>query len=113
MSASAVVALAKKLLGIRYLWAGADPSTGFDCVGLVHYCFEKGARINLPFRCSELMGKGIPVSRENLKAGDLIFPNDHHVGICISNTQYIHAPQSGETVKITNINNFYKGRRIL
>ena len=113
MSASAVVALAKKQLGIKYTWGSGNPATGFDCLGLVHYCFEKAAGINLPFRCFELMGKGIPVSRENLKAGDLIFPNDHHVGICISNSQYIHAPKTGEVVKISNITKFYKGRRIL
>ena len=112
MSASAVVKIAKQLLGIKYTWGGADPSTGFDCVGLVHYCFKKAAGINLPFRCIELLGKGTPVSRENLKAGDLIFPNDNHVGICISNSEYIHVSQ-GNAVRISPIIKFYMGRRIL
>ena len=113
MSAAAVVALARKQIGKPYLWGGADPSTGFDCSGLVVYCFQKAAGISLPHFTGDLMTKGTAVSRANLKAGDLIFPNDHHVGICISNSQYIHAPQTGETVKISSINNFYKGRRIL
>ena len=112
MSASAVVALAKKLLGIRYTWAGSSPK-GFNDVGLVHYCFEKAAGINLPFRCIELLGKGTPVSKDNLKAGDLIFPNENHVGICISNSEYIHAPKAGEVVKISPITKFFRGRRIL
>ena len=113
MSVAKVIQVAKKQLGIKYTWGGADPSTGFDCSGLVVYCFKKGAGISLPHYTGDLMKKGTAVSRANLKAGDLIFPNDHHVGICISNSQYIHAPQTGEVVKISNISKFYKGRRIL
>ena len=114
MSAAAVVSLAKKQLGIKYTWGGADPS-GFDNVGFVVYCFKKAAGINLP-HCADCLFStkiGTHVSKNNLKPGDLIFPNDHHVGIYISNTQYIHAPQSGKVVKISNITSFYMGRRIL
>ena len=115
MSAAAVVSLAKKQLGIKYTWGGADPLTGFDNVGFVVYCFKKAVGINLPhcYDCFFSTKLGTGVTKNNLKPGDLIFPNDHHVGICISNTQYIHAPQSGKVVKISNITSFYMGRRIL
>ena len=113
MSALAVVVLAKKQLGIKYRWGGTDPSTGFDCLGLVIYCFQKAAGIKLPSRGNDLMLKGKSVSRENLKPGDIIFPNAHHVGICISNSEYIHAPKAGEVVKISPITKFFRGRRIL
>ena len=113
MSIAAVLKVAKAQLWIKYNWGGADPSTGFDCSGLVVYCFKKGANIDLPHSTGDLMNSGMKVSRINLRAGDLIFPNDHHVGICISNSVYIHAPQSGEVVKTSSITNYYTGRRII
>ncbi len=113
MSAAAVVSMAKKQLGIKYVWAGADPKTGFDCSGLVVYCFKQAAGLTLPHYTGDLIKKGTAVSKANLKAADIIFPNDHHVGIYIGNGQYIHAPQTGDVVKISNVSSFYAARRLL
>lgn len=107
-----VVDLAKKQIGKPYKWAAAGPDS-FDCSGLVVYVYKKALGIDLPHYTGDLMKKGTKVSRDNLKPGDLIFPNDHHVGIYIGNDQYIHAPQSGKTVKKASIKNFYTARRII
>ena len=109
---SDVVSKAKEQLGIKYVWGGADRS-GFDCSGLVVYVFKHACGLSLPHYTGDLIKKGSSVSRGNLRAGDIIFPSDHHVGICISNSQFIHAPQTGDVVKISNINNFYAGRRLI
>ena len=69
--------------------------------------------MSLPHYTADLIKKGEPVKKNELKPGDLIFPNDHHVGIYIGNGQFIHAPQNGDKVKISYVNQFYAGRRLL
>ena len=113
MSASKVVNMAKKQLGIPYKWAGADPKTGFDCSGLVVYCFKQAVGMSLPHYTGDLIKKGKAVKQSNLQPADIIFPNDHHVGIYIGNGEYIHAPQTGEVVKISKVTKFYAARRLL
>ena len=113
MSAAAVVDMAKKQLGIKYTWAGEDPKTGFDCSGLVVYCFKKAAGMTLPHYTGDLIKKGKAVTQANLKPADIIFPNDHHVGIYIGDGKFIHAPHTGDVVKISNVSKFYAGRRVL
>ncbi|MBE6051935.1 MAG: NlpC/P60 family protein [Clostridium sp.] len=52
-------------------------------------------------------------SQDDLKPGDLVFPHTGHVGIYLGNGKMIHAPQTGDVVKISNVYKFYTGRRIL
>lgn len=113
-----VVSIAKQYLGIPYVWGGETPD-GFDCSGLVQYVYGQ-LRINLSRTTYTQVGEGIDVSREGLKQGDLVFfkkgEDIHHVGIYIGNGQFIHAPQSGEVVKISNLsdrNDYYTARRII
>ena len=112
-SAIAVVKMATKQLGIKFVWAGADPKIGFDSSGLVIYCFKQAVGMTLPHYAGDLIKMGTPVTKAKLKAADIIFPNDHHVGIYIGSGQYIHAPHNGEVVKIDKIDKFYAARRLL
>ena len=107
-----IVSEAKKYLGIKYFWGGESPKTGFDCSGLVKYVYSKFG-INLPHYTGTMINYGKKVERENLKKGDIIFPHKGHVGIYIGNNNYIHAQQSGEVVKISNISFFYAARRLI
>lgn len=66
------------------------------------------------------VNEGTEISKNNLRQGDLVFfkknGDVHHVGIYIGNNQYIHAPQTGEVVKISNLsdrNDYYTARRII
>ena len=66
------------------------------------------------------VNEGVEVDKNNLRQGDLVFfkknGDIHHVGIYIGNDQYIHAPQTGEVVKISNLsdrNDYYTARRII
>ena len=106
--------LALKYLGIPYQWGGASPGTGFDCSGLVMYVFAQ-LGVQLPHFAAGQYGYGSAVSRDQLQPGDLVFFDGlSHVGIYIGNGQMVHAPQTGDVVKITAISDFgsrYVGAR--
>lgn len=115
-SGNSIVAEAKKYLGIKYVWGGTTPR-GFDCSGLTQYVYGK-LGINISRTTYTQIKEGTNVTKGNLQAGDLMFfgtkSDPHHVAIYIGNNQYIHAPSTGDVVKITTFtrNDFICGRRI-
>ena len=120
-TASAIIATAKKYIGVPYVWGGSTPS-GFDCSGFVQYVFNAHG-ISLPRVSKEQYGVGTKVSKSSLKAGDLVFFNTEgngvsHLGIYIGNNQFIHASTS-KGVTITSLSNtywaprYYGAKRIL
>lgn len=117
-SGSSLVATAKKYLGVPYLWGGTTPS-GFDCSGLMQYVYRENG-INISRTTYTQVQEGVAVSKENLQPGDLVFFGDpispHHVGMYIGNGQYLHAPSTGDVVKISNLDSrgdFAAARRII
>ena len=109
----AIVNTAKKYLGVPYVWGGTSPK-GFDCSGLVQYvCSQNG--ISVPRVAASQKGAGKSVSRANLQPGDLVFFGNggriSHVGIYVGNGNMIHAPQTGDVVKISSINSSYRVAR--
>ncbi|HET7046570.1 MAG TPA: NlpC/P60 family protein [Gaiellaceae bacterium] len=97
-----VVGIAMRYLGVNYVWGGASPS-GFDCSGLVTYVFAQ-VGVSLPHSSYALYGVGSPVSRDQLQPGDLVFFDGlGHVGIYIGGGQFIHAPHTGDVVKISSL----------
>ena len=112
------VNLARQYLGVPYVWGGTTPN-GFDCSGLVQYVYKQ-LGINISRTTYTQVNDGRAVTKDELKAGDLIFFANsggvHHVGIYIGNGQFIHAPQTGDVVKIANLSDrkdFYTARRIV
>ena len=107
--------IALKYLGVPYAWGGATPG-GFDCSGLVMYVYGQ-LGISLPHYAAAQYGFGTPVSRDQLQAGDLVFFDGlNHVGIYIGGGQMVHAPETGDVVKITPLTDFgasYVGARRL
>ncbi len=100
-----IVNYAKQFQGVPYVWGGTSPS-GFDCSGFVQYVYRNAAGINLPRVDVDQIKAGTPVSRNDLKPGDLISPHRGHIGIYIGNGKMIHAPQTGDVVKISDIYGF-------
>jgi cell wall-associated NlpC family hydrolase len=91
--------IAMRYLGVPYLWGGATPS-GFDCSGLVMYVYAQ-LGVALPHFAAAQYGLGTPVPRDQLQPGDLVFFNGlDHVGIYIGGGQMVHAPHTGDVVKI-------------
>ncbi len=102
-----VVGIAMQYLGVPYLWGGASPSTGFDCSGFIMYVYAK-VGVSLPHNAAAQYGYGIPVSRDQLQPGDLVFFNGlGHNGIYIGGGQFIHSPHTGDVVKISPITGWY------
>jgi peptidoglycan DL-endopeptidase CwlO len=107
--------IAMQYLGIPYVWGGGTPA-GFDCSGLVMYVFAQ-LGISLPHYAAAQYGYGTPVPADQLQPGDLVFFDGlGHVGIYIGGGEMIHAPHTGDVVKISPISEFgssYVGARRL
>jgi cell wall-associated NlpC family hydrolase len=98
--AAASIALGE--LGVPYVWGG-ESTSGFDCSGLVAWAYGQ-AGISLPHLASAQYGMGTPVPMDALEPGDLIsFHGSGHIGIYIGGGQYVHAPETGDVVKVSSL----------
>lgn len=103
---------AMTLVGTNYKYGGSSPETGIDCSGLVRYVFKEAWGTTLPRTSAELSKVGQEVSKDELQPGDLVFYNTRrrsysHVGIYLGDNKFIHAPSSGKTVRIDNMDQDY------
>jgi cell wall-associated NlpC family hydrolase len=99
-------ALAQQYLGVPYVWGGASPS-GFDCSGLVVYVYGQ-LGVSLPHYTGSLWNSGAHVASNQLAPGDLVFfYNLDHVGIYIGGGLFVHAPHTGDVVKISSLSDGY------
>lgn len=102
-STDEVVQYALQFRGIKYKWGGNTPEEGFDCSGYVRYVYAHFG-VYLPRTSYTQINVGTPVSRDELQPGDLVFfgyGTPHHVGMYIGDNCYVHAPQTGDVVKIS------------
>jgi len=100
-----LAANARKYVGYKYSWGGASPDTGFDCSGLVYY-LTKQLGVELPRSSFEMFEAGVPVSKQDLQAGDLVFfatyqDGASHVGIYDGKGSFIHAESQEKGVTVT------------
>ncbi len=114
-----VVGIAMQYLGVPYVWGGASPSSGFDCSGFTLYVFAQ-VGVSLPHYAASQYQMGVPVSRDDLQPGDLVFFDGlGHMGMYIGSGQFIHAPHTGDVVKISSLSDswyaatYVGARRIL
>jgi cell wall-associated NlpC family hydrolase len=110
-AAQVAIATAMSQRGKPYVWAGSGPGT-FDCSGLTAYAF-RAAGISLPHSSRLQSQLGQAVSRDQLQPGDLVFFYSpvSHVGIYIGNGQMVHAPTSGDVVKVSALMSGFSGAR--
>ena len=101
-----VVGIAMRYLGTPYVWGGASPA-GFDCSGFVMYVYAQ-VGVSLPHSSYAQYGYGSPVSRGDLQPGDLVFFDGlGHEGIYVGGGSFIHAPHTGDVVKISSMTGWY------
>lgn len=103
------VAIAMQYLGTPYVWGGASPG-GFDCSGLTSYAYGQ-VGIGLSHFTGAQWNEGVRVPADQLLPGDLVFFHSdlHHMGMYIGGGQMIHAPQTGDVVKISGLMSDYAG----
>ncbi|OBY60783.1 C40 family peptidase [Pseudomonas sp. AU12215] len=113
-SSSRVVARARQLVGIPYRFGGTTVTSGFDCSGLLVYLFRTEAGMKVPRTTGEMIESGgRRVDRHDLRPGDAVFFNRNgrgsvsHVGLYIGNNQFIHAPSTGESVRMDSLAQSY------
>lgn len=89
--------------GIPYVWGGASPS-GFDCSGLTMYVYAQHG-VDLPHHAASQFLMGVPVDPSALQPGDLVFFGSpvHHVGMYIGGGYFVHAPRTGDVVKVSKL----------
>jgi peptidoglycan DL-endopeptidase CwlO len=104
-----VVGIALRYLGRPYHWGASGPGS-FDCSGFTMFVYRQ-VGVSLPHHAASQIGCGKRVSRAYLKPGDLVFFGSpiHHVGLYIGNGRMIHAPGTGDHVRIAPILSDYVG----
>ena len=104
---------AKTQIGVPYVWGGTSPGVGLDCSGFTQWAYKQ-VGVNLPRTTYDQINVGTPIyNQSDLQVGDLIFPSVGHVGLYLGDGQMIHAPQSGDVVKIAPVYAFTQGVRLL
>jgi cell wall-associated NlpC family hydrolase len=100
---SVAIRTALSKVGAPYVWGASGPN-GFDCSGLTSFAYA-AAGISLPHSSGAQAGYGTPVSRSELKPGDLVFFYSpiSHVGLYIGNGMMVHARTFGQPVAVTSV----------
>jgi cell wall-associated NlpC family hydrolase len=109
-SAASAASAAMGKLGSPYVWAASGPSS-FDCSGLVVWAFAQAGRSGLPHSTYSLINLGVEVPLDQLQVGDLVFNGSiGHVGIYVGGGSFVHAPQTGDVVKVTSMSDYSMAR---
>jgi len=109
-------------MGKPYQWGATGPYS-YDCSGLVYTLYGK-LGIQLPRVSRDQAKAGTYVPRESLEYGDLVFfaadrKTVNHVGIYVGNGEFVHAPSTGDVVKISSLasgyysNTYFTARRVI
>jgi cell wall-associated NlpC family hydrolase len=98
-----LVAYARRFLGVRYVYGGTSPHTGFDCSGFTRFVYAHFG-IALPHYSGGQFLLGRRIARGQLRAGDLVFFDGlGHVGLYLGGGRFIHAPHTGARVSIDTL----------
>lgn len=107
--AGVAVRAALSRLGTPYVWGATGPDQ-FDCSGLTQWSYAR-AGIHLDRTTYQQMFDGIPVSRSQVRPGDLVFPHAGHVQMAIGDNLVVEAPHTGARVQISPLGSSVQIRR--
>lgn len=117
-SRDAMMAQVMFMLNAPYKYGGASPEEGFDCSGLVYYALGQVGHSSLPRSSAQWASRSIEISRDELRRGDFVFFNTSgarysHMGIYVSNGDFVHAPSSGKVVSMASMSSGYFSQRFI
>jgi hypothetical protein len=107
-----LAATAESFIGVDYSWGGTTSRDGFDCSGLVKAVYQLNG-LSLPRSVNDQYKAGTAVPRDRLLKGDLVFFSAFpggalsHVGICVGEKFFIHAPGKGKKVREESLDSAY------
>ena len=112
----ALLQAAESRIGAPYRYGGAGPEA-FDCSGLVAYAYQQ-VGISVPRTAAQQFAVATPVARRDLRPGDLVFfrlsgREVGHVGIYAGDDRFVHAPQSGGSVRIGSLEDEWYRQRFV
>jgi cell wall-associated NlpC family hydrolase len=111
-----IALLALSMIGVQYRYGGAHPREGFDCSGLVYYAYASNG-LSVPRTSQDQFTAARKIPLAQAAAGDLLFFQDQenlsHVGIYLGDGRFVHAPSSGDTVRIARIEAPYYQRHLV
>jgi cell wall-associated NlpC family hydrolase len=104
------------LIGTPYRWGGNNPEGGFDCSGLISYVFASTRGQKIPRTTVEMPKVSALIEDSPLAPGDLVFFNTlgspySHVGIYVGKGRFVHAPNTGGTVRLEELQKPYWSSR--
>jgi cell wall-associated NlpC family hydrolase len=105
--------IARGMIGTPYRWGGANPE-GFDCSGLVFYAYTSTG-IDVPRTSVDQFRAATGIPLRDAGPGDLVFFREawtvSHVGIYLGEGRFVHAPDEGQAVKVSSIEeDYYRAR---
>ena len=102
--AGIAISAARSQLGVPYRFAAESPGEAFDCSGLTKYAWGR-AGVGLPHQASKQYASLPHVAKADAQPGDLIFYRSPigHVALYIGGGMMIHAPQTGDVVKLSSV----------
>lgn len=124
-AANDVLFRAMALVGTPYRYGGNSPAGGFDCSGLVDYIYRTSTGLQLPRTSGEMADMDAKKIKRttHLVSGDLVFfdigGHISHVGVYVGKGRFVHAPNTGGTVRLDDLDRAYwadhfaYGRRVL
>lgn len=109
--ADRLLVTAYSLLGTPYVYGGYSPERGFDCSGFVKYVYQTNFPVSLPSSAPLQYQVGVPLSRDELEPGDLVFfrhrSRGWHVGMYVGDGSFVHAPRRRKTVTVAPLDSPY------
>lgn len=118
LSREHMMAVVMLSLNAPYKYGGTSPQEGFDCSGLVFYALGQAGHQGLPRSSSQWATRSVVIDPNRLRRGDFVFFNTtgqrySHMGIYVSNGEFVHAPASGKVVSKASLNSGYFQRNFI
>jgi cell wall-associated NlpC family hydrolase len=106
--ASEVAVHAMGFMGVPYRWGGNEAETGLDCSGFVRAVYQQILGVTLPRTSDRQAAATQIIDIKDLAPGDLVFFNTmrqafSHVGIYVGEGRFVHAPRTGERIRLERL----------